>query len=42
MSIDWTEPRSDARAGRPPVPWPTVALLSVVMAYGDGFWLTSL
>ena len=42
MSIDSTEARPDARAGRPRVPWSTVALLTVVMAYGDGFWLTSL
>ena len=28
--------------GRPAVPWATVLPLAVLMAYADGFWLTSL
>jgi hypothetical protein len=34
--------RSGSVPGRPAVPWLTVASLSVVMAYADGFWMMSL
>ncbi len=37
-----TKQRVGALRGTLPVPWLTVALLAVVMAYADGFWLTSL
>jgi hypothetical protein len=50
MSIDATTERpgstterpSALQQGRPGVPWSTVVPLAVVMAYADGFWLTSL
>ena len=34
--------RHGAMPGRPAVPWATVLPLAVVMAYSDGFWMTSL
>ena len=34
--------RHGAIPGRPAVPWATVLPLAVVMAYSDGFWMTSL
>lgn len=34
--------RQGAVPGRPAVPWATVLPLAVVMAYSDGFWMTSL
>lgn len=48
MSLDLTEPgqvtgeRAAAPVGRRTVSWWAVAGLAIVMAYADGFWLTSL
>jgi hypothetical protein len=41
MSIETTSQTVGAPLRRP-VPWLTVGLLTVVLAYADGFWLTSL
>jgi hypothetical protein len=41
-SISTTGHRSGAMQGRLGVPWKTVLALAVVLAYADGFWLTSL
>jgi hypothetical protein len=41
MSIETTSQTVRAPLRRP-VPWLTVGLLTVVLAYADGFWLTSL
>jgi hypothetical protein len=41
MSMNLTGASAQAER-RLPVPWATVALLAGVMAYADGFWLTSL
>ncbi|MEO6144788.1 MAG: hypothetical protein ABIP19_12485 [Dermatophilaceae bacterium] len=41
----FTYPAAERRGempGRPAVPWATVLPLAVLMAYADGFWLTSL
>ena len=42
MSIDATTERPGTLLGRPAVPWFTVLPLAVALAYGDGFWMTSL
>jgi hypothetical protein len=42
MTISATTERPDAVRGRLAVPWLTVMPLAVVMAYADGFWMTSL
>jgi hypothetical protein len=40
--ISSTRERPGATSGSRAVPWLTVLPLAVVMAYGDGFWMTSL
>ena len=42
MSIDSTKARLDLSRDRLTVPWLTVLPFAVVMAYADGFWVTSL
>jgi glucan phosphoethanolaminetransferase (alkaline phosphatase superfamily) len=42
MTIDVTTERLGIRRPRPSVRWFTVVPLAVVMAYADGFWMTSL
>lgn len=42
MSIDSTLERPTAIRARRAVPWATVLSLAVLMAYANGFWLTSL
>jgi len=42
MQQQQTRARVGARWSRLPVSWATVSLLAVVLAYVDGFWLTSL
>ena len=42
MSIDSTLERPTAVRARRTVPWATVLSLAVLMAYANGFWLTSL
>jgi hypothetical protein len=37
-----TEARTHAATGRTSVPWPAVVSFAVVMAFADGFWVTSL
>jgi hypothetical protein len=41
-SISSAQERPGVSPGRPAVPWLTVVPLAVVMAYADGFWVTSL
>ena len=41
-SINPTTERPGTRQDRLAVPWSTVVLLAVVLAYADGFWMTSL
>lgn len=42
MTMNATTQRPRTLQGRPAVPWLTVLPLAVVMAYADGFWMTSL
>ena len=42
MSIDSHGKSPGARDARLTVPWLTVLPFAVVMAYADGFWMTSL
>lgn len=38
----WAQERAGATTGRSSVPWSAVVSLAVVMAFADGFWITSL
>jgi hypothetical protein len=42
LTFSATRPAAALAQDQPGVPWPTVISLAVVLAYADGFWMTSL